>query len=101
YRTAVLADHAGQVSVIESVSGQLRLKFPKPKEAFAMSMALSPDGRYLAIGVTHPGGIRIYDLATGAEAGPFNAHEGYVQQFAFSADGKLLASAGTDTTAVL
>jgi WD40 repeat protein len=101
YRTAVICDHAGQVSVIESSSGLVRLKIPKPNERNAMCMALSPDGRYLAVSLYPPAGIRIYDLATGAEAGPFNAHAGYVQQLAFSPDGKLLASAGTDTTAVL
>jgi WD40 repeat protein len=47
------------------------------------------------------GAIRIFDAVSGKNAGPFQAHTGYVPVMAFSADGMRLATGSLDTTAVI
>src|SRR5262249_54770568 len=53
----------------------------------------SPDGKVLVSG--RPEGlIRLWDPATGKDVGQIKGHEGRLLAFAFSPDGKLLASTG-------
>ena len=72
------------------------------------AMALSPDGRWLAVeGNTHQecrarcGEIRLYDFATGNLVELLKGHTGFVYQLAFSPDGGKLISGSADKTAII
>jgi RNA polymerase sigma factor (sigma-70 family) len=62
-------------------------------------LALSPDGRYLAL-AQHTPEIRLWDVRARREVGRFAGHEGGVVSLLFAPDGKHLFSGGTDTTAL-
>lgn len=70
------------------------------------AIALSPDGKLLAVGgymdTTCPsprcGNIRLYDVASGALQGVLSGHRSIILDLAFSADGRRLASTGSDRT---
>ena len=71
------------------------------------AMALSPDGKWLAVGGTitlrgEPGmHIRLYDFASGQVKALLKGHRDKVDDLAFSADSKLLISGSHDTTAII
>ncbi len=61
------------------------------------AMALSPDGALLALGA--PGGdLQLYDMASARLLKSFHAHAVRVADLIFSADGRLLISAGNDNS---
>jgi len=62
-------------------------------------LALSPDGRYLALAQESPE-IHLWDVRAGRELGQLAGHEGGVVSLLFAPDGKHLFSGGTDTTAL-
>jgi WD40 repeat protein len=72
------------------------------------TMALSPDGKWLATaGVLHVGkaparpSIRLYDFASGKLVATLEGHDGSVFNMAFSPDGNYLISGGEDFTAIV
>lgn len=60
------------------------------------TLRFSPDGNELAVASRI--GIWMYSVATGDELALFTGHTAEIQQLAFSPDGKILASTGTDRT---
>lgn len=76
-------------------------------EGAIYASALSPDGRWLAVGgwFTSPGEvgnpIRLYDFATGQLAALVGVHTDVVLSLAFSPDSKRLLSGGGDNRAVI
>jgi hypothetical protein len=62
-----------------------------------VSLAISPDGRYLAVAKDTPA-IHLWDVLAGREIARLSGHEGGVGSLLFSRDGKQLYSGGTDTT---
>jgi WD40 repeat protein len=71
-----------------------------PLSVGARCLAFSPDGRRMAGGL-QSGALRTWDISDAAhpqEGLQFDGHTQVVEFLAFSADGKLLASAGADKT---
>jgi WD40 repeat protein len=62
------------------------------------SIALSPDGRRLAVGENN--GIALYDPATGEQVAPFKPTPAPVPALAFSSDSRRLVSAGASDPAI-
>jgi len=63
----------------------------------ARAVAFSPDGNYIATG-TRVGAVRVFDARNLKSVVTTQGHDGWVTSLAFSSDGKLLASAGSDNT---
>jgi hypothetical protein len=115
----IQADHT--VALYEVVSGapRARLGEPDPKHRRVyvtdgsrgpadtaqmrrdapVCLAMSPDGRYLALAQQSPE-IHLWDVRAGKEVGQLAGHEGGVVSLLFAPDGKQLFSGGTDTTAL-
>jgi WD40 repeat protein len=66
----------------------------------ARSLAFSPDASLVAAGC-HDGSLRVWHTATGTLLLDTEAHPGGVCALAFAPQGRILASAGTDTTTLL
>lgn len=62
-----------------------------------MSVAYSPDGRFLASANAN-GTVKLWNLATGRRNRTLRGHAGAVNAVALSADGRLAAGAGDDKT---
>lgn len=69
-------------------------RFTEPIDSIA-SMALSPNGKYLAAG-SFSGHIRVWQVADGRTLMSFRGHERIVWAIAFSPDSQMLASGGYD-----
>ncbi len=67
------------------------------REAIAVALAISADGRWLASGHVD-GAVRLWDLEGGAELACRLRHDASVPALAFSPDGATLASGGLDAT---
>jgi WD40 repeat protein len=63
--------------------------------------ALSPGGRYVAVGFYHDPAVHLYRLADSKEVATFKGHSKGVTCIAFSADGKMVASGSMDKTAIV
>ena len=62
------------------------------------SVAISPDGQYLAVGTAGGSSVQLIDVSRWAVVRTFEGHTSGVYTVAFSADGKLLASGSGDKT---
>jgi hypothetical protein len=71
------------------------------KEWHVTQAALSPDGRYIAVGFYNDPAVRLYRLSDGKELAAFKGHSKGVTCVAFSADGKVVASGSMDKTAIV
>jgi WD40 repeat protein len=70
--------------------GTVRFSHP-----YTMSIAFSPDGRFLASG-GYDNRIRLWDPSTGKEVRILEGHKSFINCIALSADGKWLASGSQD-----
>jgi hypothetical protein len=94
----------GPIQLLEVASGKQLCRLPGHPQG--QRLAFSPDGRLLAsagapsdaAGWGDDRTIRVVDVAAGKEVRRFAGHSGWITALAFSADGKRLISAGSDTT---
>lgn len=98
YALASGADGLALMWAIEG--GQLVRKFELAGPVGAPSLAVSPDGKQVAIG-TRVGEIALLDFTSGQQQKIISGHAAGVRDLAFSPDGKLLLSGGVDGTARL
>jgi WD40 repeat protein len=69
----------------------------QPSSPDVLSVAYSPDGKYLAAGMRDTT-VRLIDTEAGRELRRFTGHRGRVLAVVFSPDGRFVASAGRDSS---
>ena len=91
------------VIIWETMTGRERARFPTIRTGYSGRLAFSPDHRYLAAASPMFGDetLRVWDLATNKQVGPFPGHLGAVTNVAFSPSGKHLATASSDGTVLI
>ncbi len=101
-RMLAVANVQHSIGVYEAASGQLvrKLQLTRPGPEKACSVAFAGGGKLLAAG-TPEGTLIVWDLATGRRLGEMRGDCGKVLALACSPDGTLLASANSDTTALI
>ena len=92
-----VADVGGSISIWQTGTGRLSRRIQvEPAEASAC-LALSHDGKTVASTSGYTS-LRLWDVASGQEVGPYHRHLGPVRSIARSRDQSMLASAGEDYT---
>ncbi len=102
-RSALAAENLparARLFCLELTTRQIRYNFPQFK-ASVEALALSPDGRHLAVAAEPDHTVHLLEMHTGAEVCRFAGHCGRVQRLVFSSQGNRLASAAADTTALV
>jgi WD40 repeat protein len=80
-----------EVRLWDAATGRLLLQFPQPSViASHLELALSPDGKWLAVAARLK--VRIWDVTTGQPVTPEMDHPYWVQSPAFSPDASRLAT---------
>src|SRR5439155_13451213 len=94
----VAAASAYRVVVVEAATGRtLPGVGERNADGIVRSLAFTPDGRRLVVGVPGVnGGVRVWDVATGQPLGWFSTGLGGVTHVAMFPDGRRAASTGTD-----
>src|ERR1051326_5009434 len=87
-----LISAAGSIRVWDAATGEMLREMADDPNYMINSLAIAPDGRTLAW-AGRDKHVRIQDLATGREVHRIAGHE-FTECFAFSSDGKMLASGG-------
>jgi len=90
---AATTDQRGRVILWDAHDGRLE-RVVETQDAAPIAARFSPGGERLVI-ADGPGGVRVIDLASGAER-TIRAHEGRLTAMRFSPDGRRLATGGTD-----
>jgi WD40 repeat protein len=95
---AALYEHS--LDVFEVASGKIILS--QALKMAGRAIAFAPDGRTLLLGFRGlRGTIHFLDVGTGEVFAKLSGHEGDINQFAFSPNSKVLASAGADAAVFL
>lgn len=98
-RTLIVAGPNG-IHFVDARRGRRRRKHIDLPDQLAFSMALSPDGRWLAAGDAE-GAIRLWKTDDGAAGPTLRGHLDGVHHLHFSADGAHLLSMSADTTGLI
>jgi WD40 repeat protein len=94
-RELIVADVSGNVLLWDFADKQWMRRFPE-QQAPNCCLALSGNGRFLAIGGTYDAKARVLEYSTGRALCEFDGHTGYVTNVEFSPDDSMLASSGLD-----
>lgn len=87
----------GELKLWDTATGnEVACKVKAPEGFVPISIALSPDGKTLAVGGLKD--IKLFSVASGAVVRTFSGHSGKVSNVVFSPDGKSIASASRDKT---
>ena len=114
-RQLLSASHDKTIRVWDLATGKtvrtLRGEIAPGNPGKIFAMALSPDGKWLAVGGwfapghgikdDEVGTIRLYDFASGRLVALLKGHENVVFRLAFSPDGRQLISGSGDNTAII
>jgi WD40 repeat protein len=96
---AKLATAGGySVKVWDAATGAELVSLPLPPEPLAYTVAFSPDGNHLAVGMQFGRGSGVWDVATGEKLFELAGHTASVLALAYSSDGRQIATSSTDTT---
>ncbi len=89
------------ILVVDAATAKVVTSIPvKDPPGGPMGLDLSPDGKIIA--AVGRGSIRLFDVASGAPRGAYPVHAGHgVTAVAYSANGRLIATASTDNTALV
>ncbi len=90
-----VADSEGWVTRLDLAKGTSR-RLLKERVEFPHALAMSPDGKTLALGNRLDPALRLYDAATGAEVDVLDWHSGWVAEAVFAPSGDLVAIASRD-----
>lgn len=100
-RFAAGPDDSNNVAVVDIRTGAVVRRLALPNEGGgADSVAFSPDGKRLAVGMDD-GRVTVWDVPSGEVLAPFAGHDAFVTGLAFSTDGKRLVSTANDGTALV
>jgi WD40 repeat protein len=97
---ALASTTQGQIYMWGIESGELQRTFELEGPAGAPSIAVSPDGRQLAVG-SRLGDITLFEVDSGRRSGQLAGHTDVTRDLSFSPDGSLLLSSSQDGTARL